>query len=136
MIVGRGAGGVAQELLVRGRNRTVKILSEYNIRCVLCDGESEIIRQDGTRVTPGFLLPSGFFVMETGQTEGNMIRYTLTGGGYGHGAGMSQNGAKALGACGKGYEEILAVYFPGCEISGRQESDTPEDETEGISGEL
>lgn len=135
-IVGRGAGGVAQELLVRGRNRTVKILSEYNIRCVLCDGESEIIRQDGTRVTPGFLLPSGFFVMETGQTEGNMIRYTLTGGGYGHGAGMSQNGAKALGACGKGYEEILAVYFPGCEISGRQESDTPEDETEGISGEL
>lgn len=45
-----------------------------------------------------------------------MIGYTLIGGGYGHGAGMSQNGAKALGEEGVLYRAILAFFFPGCEL--------------------
>jgi stage II sporulation protein D len=34
--------------------------------------------------------------------------------GWGHGAGLSQFGAKGMGDRGYGYREILAHYYPGC----------------------
>ena len=37
----------------------------------------------------------------------------LTGGGYGHGVGLSQNGAKAMANLDYGYEDILDFYYPG-----------------------
>ena len=43
-------------------------------------------------------------------------RVTITGGGYGHGVGMSQNGAKAMADMGKEYNEILKHYYSGVEI--------------------
>lgn len=36
----------------------------------------------------------------------------------GHGVGMSQRGAKAMAKAGKTYEEILAFYYPGTQITG------------------
>ena len=36
--------------------------------------------------------------------------------GYGHGVGLSQYGAKAMARQGKSWREILAWYFPGCEM--------------------
>lgn len=112
----RGAGGVAEELLIMTDEKTYKIIAEYNIRYVLCDRESEAVRQDGTVTVPKSLLPSGFFIIETGKSDENVIGYTLIGGGYGHGVGMSQNGAKALGKVGAAYAQILNVFFPGCEL--------------------
>lgn len=41
-----------------------------------------------------------------------MIGYRLSGGGFGHGNGLSQNGAKAYARQGFSYEEILARYYP------------------------
>lgn len=114
-IVRRGAGGVASELLIVAETGTYKILGEYNIRCVLCDRRSEVTRQDGSTVVPSSLLPSGFFVIETGKKEESVVGYTLIGGGYGHGVGMSQNGAKSLGEEGADYRYILDFFFPGCE---------------------
>lgn len=113
----RGAGGVADELLIITEDKTYKIIAEYNIRYILCDGVSEVIRQDGTPIIPKALLPSGFFMIETGKSDKNVLGYTLIGGGYGHGVGMSQNGAKALGKEGAAYAQILNVFFPGCELS-------------------
>ena len=46
----------------------------------------------------------------------NVIGYTLIGGGYGHGVGMSQNGAKAMGEDGMSFEEILSFYFRDCQL--------------------
>ncbi|MDE6944884.1 MAG: hypothetical protein K2P66_10710, partial [Lachnospiraceae bacterium] len=112
----RGAGGVAEELLIETDTGSYKIVSEYNIRSVLCDGISEVVRQDESTTVPKTLLPSGFFVLETGKEEGNVIGYTLTGGGYGHGVGMSQNGARALGREGASYRVILEYFFKGCEL--------------------
>lgn len=114
-IARRGAGGVASELLIVAETGTYKILGEYNIRCVLCDRRSEVTRQDGSTVVPSSLLPSGFFVIETGKKEESVVGYTLIGGGYGHGVGMSQNGAKSLGEEGADYRYILDFFFPGCE---------------------
>ncbi len=42
--------------------------------------------------------------------------YTFTVRGYGHGIGMSQNGANYLAQQGKNYEEILLHYYPGCTV--------------------
>lgn len=115
-IVRRGAGGVADELLIETDTGTYKIIAEYNIRSVLCDRTSEVVRQDGSAVVPTSILPSGFFVIETGKNRENVVGYTLIGGGYGHGVGMSQNGAKALGLNGASCEQILSFFFAGCEL--------------------
>lgn len=112
----RGAGGVADELIIETDTGTYKILAEYNIRCVLCDRKSSVVRQDDSTVVPAALLPSGFFIIETSKSKGSVIGYTVVGGGYGHGVGMSQNGARALGQEGASYEEILTFFFTGCEL--------------------
>ena len=117
----RGAGGIAQELTIVAQKGTVKVLSEYNIRYVLCDGKSPVTKQDGKETVPGQLLPSGFFVLdpvfETGNQGETVVGYTLCGGGFGHGVGMSQNGAKALGENGASYDQILRQFYPGCELT-------------------
>ena len=115
-IVKRGPGGVADELLIETDAGTYKVVAEYNIRYVLCDRTSEVIKQDGSAVIPTSILPSGFFVIDTGNLKESMVGYTLVGGGYGHGVGMSQNGAKALGQEGADCKEILTYFFAGCEL--------------------
>lgn len=116
-IAKRGPGGVADELLIVADTGTYKVVAEYNIRSVLCDRQSKAVRQDGSAVVPAALLPSGFFVIDVGKDNGNVVGYTLIGGGYGHGVGMSQNGAKALGREGASCEQILDFFFSGCEIT-------------------
>ncbi len=120
-ITKRGAGGIAQELTIEAQKATVKVLFEYNIRYVLCDGKSAVRKQDDSTTVPGTLLPSGFFVLDpvlsSGKGKENVVGYTLSGGGFGHGVGMSQNGAKALGLKGADYEQILLRFYPGCELT-------------------
>ena len=43
--------------------------------------------------------------------------FSITTHGYGHGVGMSQHGANAMALAGKTYEEILAHYYPGTQLS-------------------
>ncbi|MBD5508381.1 MAG: SpoIID/LytB domain-containing protein [Lachnospiraceae bacterium] len=121
----RGEGGIAQELTIEAEKATYKVLSEYNIRYVLCDRESAVRKQDGSETVPGMLLPSGFFVLDTvveaGKDGESVVGYTLTGGGFGHGVGMSQNGAKALGEQGADYGQILSKFYPGCDVKDAEE---------------
>lgn len=112
----RGAGGIADELIITGSKAVIKIISEYNIRRILCDGEGNVIRQDGSSVAASTLLPSAFLIIETGKSGEDVIGYTVIGGGYGHGVGMSQNAAKEIGSLGYGYQEILGVFFADCEV--------------------
>lgn len=51
---------------------------------------------------------------EISQKDGN---YTFTVYGYGHGVGMSQNGANYMAKQGSDYNEILMHYYTGCEIT-------------------
>jgi SpoIID/LytB domain protein len=44
--------------------------------------------------------------------------FTFTGGGWGHGVGMSQWGAKGRADAGQNVGDILGAYFPGAQISG------------------
>lgn len=116
MISKRGSGGVADEMLVTGSKAVIKVISEHNIRRVLCDGASKVVRQDGSSVSAPALLPSAFFIIEAGKSGEDMVGYRLTGGGYGHGVGMSQNGAKEMGSLGYSYQEILMNFFTDCEV--------------------
>lgn len=106
----RGTGGIVTELKITGSEKTIRISTEFLIRKLLAPGE-EIHRGDGQSVEGMELLPSAFFCLEK-QEDG----YCIFGGGYGHGTGMSQNGAGKMAQEGKTYKEILSYYFNGCEI--------------------
>lgn len=44
--------------------------------------------------------------------------YVFTGGGFGHGVGMSQYGARGQALAGRSYRDILAFYFAGTALAG------------------
>lgn len=117
-IIKRGAGGVADELLITTDKQTYKVISELNIRYVLNDGYSKVIRQDGTEVEMNRLLPSAFIWLEPMEENGEVYGYSIQGGGYGHGAGMSQNAAKSMAINGMTAEEILMFFFSECMVKG------------------
>ena len=51
------------------------------------------------------------------EREGDRLsEITIRGGGYGHGVGMSQYGAKVLAEAGMEYQKILSHYYPGTEL--------------------
>ena len=107
----RGCGGVAQTAVIVGSEVTIRVTSEYNIRMLLFSGEAVIRRKDGKEVTGLSMLPSGFFRLK--RIGG---AYEIQGGGYGHGVGMSQTGARQLANMGKNEQEIICHYFPGVSI--------------------
>ena len=71
----------------------------------------DIMIEDVSFAQSGTLLPSAFFKVKK---AGNIFK--ITGGGYGHGIGMSQNGANEMAKTGKNYQEILQMFYPGATI--------------------
>lgn len=102
----RGTNGVLQYVIIKGSKNTIKILREYNIRCMLNLSDHVMVLHDGTSQNAGTMLPSGFFTIQK-----NDDMYTFYGGGYGHGVGMSQNGANGMAKKGFGYKKILKKYY-------------------------
>lgn len=117
-VLSRRPGGVIKELLIVTDKGTYKVLSEYNVRYILSQGGS-VIRQDGSQADAGQLLPSAYLMIELEKSGENVIGYRISGGGYGHGAGMSQNGARAMGNADMNCEEILTYFYEGCEVEKR-----------------
>ena len=113
----RGPGGVLKYITIIGTDSTVRVYKEYNIRKILSPNGVAIKRGTGDEVTTMSMLPSGFFVLDE-ETENNLLSgYTFVGGGYGHGVGMSQNGANAMAKLGVKYDEILHFFYKDVEIS-------------------
>ena len=110
-VLKRNAGGVADELVIESSTGTYKVISELNIRYVLCDGKTKVERQDGSKVEMASLLPSAFFVIDPIYEGDNIKGYKLSGGGFGHGAGMSQNAARAMAQAGYTAEDILEFFY-------------------------
>ena len=111
----RRDGGIMDELLLTTDKGVYKVISEYNIRCVLNQG-GEAEGQDGASFACTTLLPSAYFAIDVVKKGENVVGYTLVGGGYGHGVGMSQNGARAMGEDGMDFEEILSFYYHNCNL--------------------
>ncbi len=106
-----GVGDVVLELTITGSENTIKIETEHKIRSVLGGGGYEITKQDQTVISGTKLLPSAFFTIAK-----NEKTYIIRGGGYGHGIGMSQNGANEMAKTGMTCEEILQFFYPGTAV--------------------
>lgn len=109
-VITRGSSGIIKELLIKGNENTVLVRYQTNIRKLLAPVATEVVRLDGSTVNGMSLLPSAFFVIDK-SNESSKTTFTLTGGGFGHGTGMSQNGVKTMVSRGKSYEEILKHYY-------------------------
>ena len=68
--------------------------------------KKEIIKSDGSVATGWTSLPSPFYYIE--QTDDG---YVIKGGGFGHGVGMSQTGARVLAEKGYNFRFIINHYY-------------------------
>ncbi len=112
----RESSGIISELIITGSDKTILVKTEYNIRALLAPIYDTVIRQDESEVDGLTLLPSAFFLIDQ-KKDVKLNSITLTGGGYGHGVGMSQNGVKALADAGKDYEKILQYFYAGTSLA-------------------
>ena len=101
----RGISGRIMTLTISGKKnqKEQKILvdSEYNIRNAL---------------HPEFLYSSAFVINANSDSESCAEKITLSGAGWGHGAGLCQIGALRMAIIGNSSEKILKHYFSSTEI--------------------
>lgn len=64
-------------------------------------------------------LYSSAFVIDVEGPRGRPEVFILRGAGWGHGVGMCQIGAAVMASRGSSYQEILAHYYPGADVSQR-----------------
>jgi len=107
----RNTGGVLDYITIYGTENTVRVYKEYNIRCLFDLTDKVITRTNGDDVTTMSMLPSAYVLFDENTVDGLLDSYTIVGGGYGHGAGMSQNGANYMAKSGYKYDEILKFFF-------------------------
>ena len=115
-VTGRGAGGIASELSVSGSDGTVTVKGQGAIRSALGNPALVIKKQDGKTMEGSATLPSAFIFIEKRTGEDGKPSFHIYGGGFGHGVGMSQNGAQGMAKEGKDYESILKFFYSGTEL--------------------
>lgn len=103
----RSESGYVRSLDICYEKMTQTLTDENEIRRFIGKLLCEVTLADGTKRTDMTLLPSASFVI-TGQ-EGQ--KYTLSGGGFGHGIGMSQYAAGKMAELGMDYREILVFFY-------------------------
>jgi stage II sporulation protein D len=114
VVLKRSEGGNVIQLSFVFENATVDLAGDYYIRSAIrCSKEYNgipisVIRHKGSPLTNVNFLPSSFFSVEK-----NGDKFVIYGGGYGHGAGMSQYGAMELGKSGTDYRSILNTFYKG-----------------------
>lgn len=111
----RGKSGIISMIEIQGSEATVQVYTEYNVRALLIGDNTKFKRQDKKEVSGLSILPSGFFYIEK---KGES--YVFHGGGYGHGVGMSQNGANTMAKQNQTYVDILTFYFPGTTVQSQE----------------
>lgn len=108
----RNPGGAATKIKLCFDGGTVFVKDQLHIRQILASIISSLTLQDGRTMDGISALPSAAFCVKK-EKNGSFILY---GGGFGHGVGMSQNGAKTLGKMGYSYRDILFYFYNNVEI--------------------
>ena len=101
----RGVSGRIMRLIVYGK----KDQKEYQI---LIDSEYDV----RNTLHPEFLYSSAFVINANSDSESCAEKITLSGAGWGHGAGLCQIGALRMAIIGNSSEKILKHYFSSTEI--------------------
>lgn len=109
-VVKRTSGGAISEIVLKGTDAEILVKNELNIRYLLCPRNNPITLLKGDTTT-FYILPSSYCIFD--KTENG---YLITGGGYGHGIGMSQNAVSNMVQTGMTYDEILKFFYEGSEI--------------------
>ena len=102
----RSRSGVVLALEIVGTEATIKVTGQTNIRNLITPVNQDIVKQDGSVLNGWTSLPSPFYYVQHVED-----RFVIYGGGFGHGAGMSKNGANILAKEGYNYKYILAHYY-------------------------
>lgn len=110
-ITRKSQGGAAVTCEFVGTKGKAEVSNEYDIRTLLSPMGLEIHRQDESVVTNFQMLPSAYIQIEPVYEEDMVTGFDIQGGGYGHGVGMSQNGANEMAKEGYSYLEILEYYY-------------------------
>ncbi len=103
----RNPGGAAEQVKLTFGYGTAVVNGQLNIRDVLGAMSASVSLHNGETVDSAGRLPSAAFDPEP---QGGSA-FLLYGGGFGHGVGMSQNGAKDLAAIGFSYRDILTFFY-------------------------
>lgn len=114
-ITKRGASGIIEEMVIIGTAETILVKGQSNARALLCPERVAIRKQDGSTVEGWLTLPSAYFYVDC--TDG----FTICGGGFGHGVGLSQNGANDMAKLGYLASDIIAHYYTAVELKDMYE---------------
>lgn len=115
-VIHRNEGGVLESVVIEGTKAIIKVMSEYNIRYLLAPVATQIVKQDSSLVDGFNLLPSAYCIFEKVIEKDKLTAFKISGGGYGHGVGMSQNGAKIMAGKQYTYDEILKYFYTGVDL--------------------
>ena len=119
----RGVGGIVKKLRVEGSDGVMTINGEGQVRAKLGNKYMSITKLDGTLMKNFDSLPSAYIAIENqGVDDNNITTFHIYGGGFGHGVGMSQNGAQAMAKNGKNYEDILKFFYHDTEVREAEQS--------------
>lgn len=111
-VTSRYSGGTIEELTLTGTKATMIVHGQTNFRQMLNPSKQTIVCQGGRSISGWTSLPSNFYYIQ--KTDKG---YTVKGGGFGHGIGLSQYGAEILAGKGYGYKQILEHYYTGITFS-------------------
>lgn len=112
----RGKGGIVSSLTIYGSLNQISIVNQNQIRKILNSYYAKIILNDGSVRTKMNMLPSAFIAIDNEFKNNKFIGIKIYGGGFGHGSGMSQNGACQMAKEGYDFEKILKKFYSGINI--------------------
>lgn len=113
----RGVGGIAKKIRVEGSDGVMTISGEGQVRAKMGNKYMVLNKKDGSVMKNFDSLPSAYIAIENqGVDDKNITTFHIYGGGFGHGVGMSQNGAQAMAKEGKSFEDILKFFYNGVEV--------------------
>ena len=121
----RTKSGVVSSLLIEGDKATILVTGSSNIRNLITPVNQQIIRQDGSVITGWTSLPSPYYYIEN-----NANGFTVRGGGFGYGVGLSKNGAANLAKEGYNYNYIIHHYYTEVKFISIYDNSVETDETE------
>lgn len=111
----RGNSGIIEEMVITGTVETILVKGQANARALLSPENVALRKQDGSVVTGWTSLPSAYFYVE--EKDG----FQLHGGGFGHGVGLSQNGANDMAKLGYRASDIILHYYTAVELKDMYE---------------
>ena len=125
-ITERSQSGAVVTFEIIGSESVISVAGQSNIRNLITPVNQQIVRQDGSTVSNWTSLPSPFYYIDKTDTG-----FTIHGGGFGYGVGISETGAQALAEAGYDYEFILEHYYSDIVLdtiydNSYEEEDNPE----------